>query len=223
MPIIMIGVIAGSLIAAAISALFSSGATAAQNKYNSPKAQLKRLRKAGLPLAYMYGGRVNNQSTTPQLSIDPTLGTLGKAQASKLGADTTGKDIENKKDQGEIDWLQKISPEGTTNQEYNLDIEQSTKHAERFLKQHEEELKQIELWTENKAFAEGIPIDQKREALKKAQQQVLNLIEQAGLMKQLQKIRGFEELLNESISTDLESLPDWVASIMKLVLIATKR
>jgi len=54
-----IGVIGGTLIAAAISALFSIGSTVAQNKYNTPRSMRNRLRKAGLPLAYMYQGNVD--------------------------------------------------------------------------------------------------------------------------------------------------------------------
>lgn len=68
------GPILGAIIAAAASGLFSAGGTIMQNAYNSPRSQRRRLRKAGLPLAYMYEGRVNQQSDVPKLSIDPTLG-----------------------------------------------------------------------------------------------------------------------------------------------------
>lgn len=68
-----------SLIASLANALFGTGATIAQNQYNSPISQLRRLRKAGLPQAYMYQGKVNQQSSVPQLSLEPTLG-----QAKKL-------------------------------------------------------------------------------------------------------------------------------------------
>lgn len=66
--------ILGAIIAAAMSGAFSSAGTIMQNKYNSPVSQRRRLRKAGLPLAYMYEGKVNQQSDVPKLSLDPTLG-----------------------------------------------------------------------------------------------------------------------------------------------------
>jgi len=66
--------ILGAIIAAAMSGAFSSAGTIMQNKYNSPASQRRRLRKAGLPLAYMYEGKVNQQSDVPKMSLDPTLG-----------------------------------------------------------------------------------------------------------------------------------------------------
>jgi len=72
--------ITGGLIASLGNALWGVGSTIAQNKYNSPKAQLKRLRDAGLPLTYMYQGRVNTQSTAPQLSLQPDLGVAKKIE-----------------------------------------------------------------------------------------------------------------------------------------------
>jgi len=88
MPIILIGILGGTLIAAALKALFDIGGTVTQNQFNAPKAQLKRLRKAGLPLSYMYRGNVATQSESPKLSIEPTLGTLPKKQGAKLDVDT---------------------------------------------------------------------------------------------------------------------------------------
>jgi len=73
------------------------------------------------------------------------------------------------------------------------------------------------------AFTEGIQIDQKRQALKKAVQQVKNLIAQEGLMDQLKRIRGLEEQLNQSLTEDLESMDDWASSLAKILLIITKR
>jgi len=58
----------------------------------------------------------------------------------------------------------------------------------------------------------------KRQALKKATQQVKNLLAQAGLMDQLKKIRGFEEQLNNTLTNDLDSLPDWISSFLKIIL-----
>lgn len=71
--------ILGALAASALSGIFGSVAQSRANRYNSPKQQLKRLRQAGLPMAYMYEGRVNTQSDVPRLSIDPTLGTSQQA------------------------------------------------------------------------------------------------------------------------------------------------
>lgn len=72
--------ITGALIASGISGLWGSAQTIFANKYNSPVSQLRRLRKAGLPLSYMYQGRVNQQSGIPQLAIDSNLGTAQKMQ-----------------------------------------------------------------------------------------------------------------------------------------------
>jgi len=220
-----LGILGGTLIASALKGLFDVGSTIASNRYNRPQAQIRRLRKAGLPLSYMYEGKVATQSDTPELSIDPNLGTLAQTQGKKLEADTTGQEIQNQKDQNELDWLEKLSGDGsgTTNQEQKLEFELATKEAESFIKKHEQELKQIELWVENNAFEEGITMEMKREALKKAAQMVKNLIAQAGLMDQLKDIRAFEEKLNNSLTKDLESLPDWISSLLKIILIATKR
>lgn len=47
----------------------------AQNLYNSPKEQLRRLREAGLPAAAFFSGGVSSQSDQPRATdIDPTLG-----------------------------------------------------------------------------------------------------------------------------------------------------
>lgn len=219
MPLLLIGILGGTLLSSAIKALFNIGSTITQNQYNSPQAQIRRLRKAGLPLSYMYQGKVATQSETPKLELEPTLGTLPKLQGEKLQADTSGKLIENSIQSGIDAWNKKSSPEpGITNQEYNLDSDQGTKNAESFIKKHEEELKQIEVWLENNAYAEGIQMDQRREALKKAAQQVKNLIAQEGLMNQLQKIRGYEELLNVKTMESLDSLPKWAENIATLLL-----
>jgi len=219
MPLFLIGILGGTLLSSAIKALFNIGGTITQNQYNSPQAQIRRLRKAGLPLSYMYQGKVATQSETPKLDLEPTLGTLPKLQGEKLQADTSGKLIENSIQSGIDAWNKKSSPEpGLTNQEYNLDSDQGTKNAESFIKKHEQELKQIEVWLENNAYAEGIQMDQRREALKKAAQQVKNLIAQEGLMTQLQKIRGYEELLNTKTMESLDSLPKWAETIATLLL-----
>lgn len=73
--------------AAPISAVASLGSAAIQrgwalkdwrrvNEYNSPKAQVARLREAGLPLASMFSGSGGSQSADVKSSqVDPTLGT----------------------------------------------------------------------------------------------------------------------------------------------------
>lgn len=49
---------------------------AAQNLYNSPKEQLKRLREAGLPAAAFFSGGVSSQSDQPRSTeVAPDLGT----------------------------------------------------------------------------------------------------------------------------------------------------
>jgi len=68
--------ILGAILSAAFGGIFSSAQTMAANKYNSPKSQLRRLREAGLPQAFLYSGRVNTQSEVPSLSIDPDLGSV---------------------------------------------------------------------------------------------------------------------------------------------------
>jgi len=46
-----------------------------QNEYNSPAAQLQRLKAAGLPAASFFSGGVSSQSDMPRSSnVDPTLG-----------------------------------------------------------------------------------------------------------------------------------------------------
>lgn len=219
-----LGILGGTLLATALKGLFDVGMTGLSNRYNSPQRMLKRVRKAGLPLAYMYQGKVSQQSNVPQLSIDPNLGTLNQLQGERVKEETKGKEIQNEVDEAIKNWLKGQSPEeGKTNLEYDKDSEQGKKNAESFIAKHEQELKAIELYVENNAFAEGIQLNQKREALKKATQMVKNLLAQAGLMEQLKEIRGFEQLLNSSLTEDLETLPDWISSLLKIILIATKR
>jgi len=224
-----LGILGGTLLATALKALFDTGSTIAGNKYNAPKAQLKRLRKAGLPLSYMYEGKVATQSETPKLSIDPTFGTLPQAQGKKLKADTliaeeTGDNLQK---ENQIKGLMSgiIQPDGTewNNRGTKMLAERDQAVAEKFIKEHEAGLRKIELFVEQNAFDKGIPQQMKQEALNKASQMVKNLLAQEGLMGQLQKIRGFEEQMNDALTKDLESLPDWISSLLKIILIATKR
>jgi len=215
-----LGIIAGTLIASALQGLFGIGSTMAQNKYNSPEAMKRRVAKAGLPLAYMYQGKVATQQQAPQLSIDPHLGTMAKKQGAKIDVDVA----EQLADTQAKDTMSGIThKDPKTGVEYEQTNRMEQQRAASFLKNYEQELKGIELRVEQDAFAEGIPLQQKREALKKAQQQIKNLLAQAGLMDQLKKIRGFEELLNKSLTEDLESMPEWISALLKIILIATKR
>lgn len=220
-----IGILGGTLLATGLKALFDIFSTKGANQYNSPSAQLNRLRKAGLPLSYMYQGRVNQQTTVPQLSIEPHLGTLDKLKGDQIRTETKGKEIENEIQSGLLKWLKKDSGDGSgaTNQELLQEYNLKSAEANAFLAKHEEEIKQIELWVENNAFKEGITLEARRQALKKAQQQITNMLAQAGLMEQLKEIRGLDQLLNSSLVEQIDSYPEWLAGLMKIILIATKR
>lgn len=229
MPIILIGILGGTLLASALQAIFGIGSQMAANTYNSPAAMKRRLRKAGLPLAYMYRGNVATQNQVPQLSIDPHLGTLAKIQGdqSKASARKINAEAENLELENQIkDMMSGIKqPDGSewNNRATIMLADRDRAVAESFVKKYEQELKSIELQVERDAFAKGIPQSMKEQALKKAKQQVENLLQQAGLMEQLKKIRGFEEQLNDALTNDLDSMPDWISSLLKIILIATRR
>jgi len=214
-----LGVIGGTLISSAIQALFGIGATVLQNKYNSPLSQVKRLRKAGLPLAYMYRGNVANQSEVPRLSIDPSLGTAQKiasrytaTQQEDLAADIQVKDMRSgiKQDDGS-----ELSVRGTQKM-----AETRIKEAESFIKKHEESIKEIEAYVEADAFAKNIPQEMKMQALVKAKQQIENLLAQEGLMEQLKKIRGLEEIMNNALTKDIDNLPQWLQGFARVLMMA---
>lgn len=75
----------------------------AQNFYNSPAEQLRRLKEAGLPAAAFFSGGVSSQSDQPRTTnVDPTLGIaegvqnffqnrIQKAQIKAIEADARGK------------------------------------------------------------------------------------------------------------------------------------
>lgn len=224
-----LGILGGTLIASALQALFGIGSTMAANKYNSPTAQLKRLRKAGLPLSYMYKGNVATQSEVPKLSIDPTLGTLAKQQGAQSKAVTrkTTSEAENTELENQIkDLMSGIKqPDGTewNNRGTMMMAEMADKRATAFLHENQASIENIARQVEQSAFNEGIPQEMKKQALEKAKNQVINLLEQKGLMQQLQKIRGFEALLNDSLTNNIADLPDWLQALAKIILIASKR
>lgn len=233
------GPIGVSLLISAINGLFGLGSTIASNAYNSPVAQLRRLRKAGLPLSYMYRGNVNQQSQVPQLSIDPQIGfkqkelenqtKLVKSQSNKLDADTKAIDIQNEIAAGIRDWLTRKGKTGgkygrfegetSTNQEINLNIEQDAKIAETFIKEHNQQLKNIQRIVENTLLSEGVQPEERRQGLERIKQQIKNMVAQAGLMKQLSDVRDFEAFLNSTVTDNIRSLPKWgqvlIATILK--------
>lgn len=227
-----------SLLISAINGLFGIGSTIAQNQYNSPLAQRRRLRKAGLPLSYMYRGNVNQQSQAPQLSIDPQIGfkqkelanqtTLVKSQAAKNDADTTRIGIQNEIADGIKQWLLNRGKSGGkykqyegltgTNQEINLNMEQDAKLAETFIKNHEQELKNIQRIVEQSLLPQGIQIQERKAALAKIRQQISNMMKQAGLMDQLQDVRDFDAFLNSTVTETIKSLPDWGQALVATIL-----
>lgn len=228
MPIFLLGPIGGVLIAAAIQGLFGVANTITQNAYNSPRSQLRRLRKAGLPLSYMYRGNVATQSETPKLSIEPTLGVekklsldnqtkLANAQADKI-------DIENAINRGIQDWLQNHGKEGVTglpsgsNQVINLELDQMEKRATTFIKEHEERLKQLDRIVANTLFSESIPMEEKRQAVEKIKQQISNMVKQANLMTQLHDVREFEAFLNATVTESIKDLPAWAEVLTAVIL-----
>lgn len=218
------GPILGALIAAGISGLFSTGATIAANKYNSPKSQLRRLRKAGLPLAFMYQGRVNTQSDVPKLSIDPTLGTTQQRnleQSSPVQAGQAAKLAEEVKDLMLNNQWKSLFPDQTTgdvNNRYQiLNAERDIQKTNAFIKQHEQTIKGIFADVEKNLFAEGVQEATRKEELKKISQQISNFLSQQGLMGQLQNIRSFEEQLNKTLGENLESMDDFTQSVWTLL------
>jgi len=219
----------GTLAAAAFKGIFDIFSVGAANRYNSPLAMKRRLRQAGLPLAYMYQGKVAQQSEVPKLSIDPDLGqveklglhqqdTMNQANIKKIGAEVVGITQRNQKEKGELDWLNKISPEGNTNQEYNLEIDQSRKLAERFIAEHNSELKQIATWVETNLFADGIQIQERLKNLEKVKQQIINMIAQSKLMGQLFDIRKVEQTVNEMIGRKLQDSGDFATGLYAVLI-----
>jgi len=219
----------GTLAAAAFKGIWDIGATVFANKYNSPAAQRRRLRKAGLPLAFMYQGRVNTQSDVPRLSIDPTLGQVQKlglsqqnevnqANIKKIGAEVAGIVQENLKKKGELDWLVKKDDFGETNQVKLLEIDKSRKEAERFIAEHQRELKQIAVWVENNLFDEDIQIEERKIGLQKVRQQIINLLSQDSLLRQMYDIRKIEQVVNSLIGENLEDGPAWATAIYAMLI-----
>jgi len=223
------GPLIGALAASAFKGIFDTVQTGFQNRYNSPVQQLRRLRKAGLPLAYMYQGRVNQQSDAPKLSIDPTIGTaqqiglhqqdeVNKAQIRKIGAEVVGKNIENKKASGELKWLLEDSglEPGRNNQNLNLDLKQGIDYANKFVADHKNQLTGIAVDIAN--ATKQTEIEQKKKELRLTGQKITNMLSQNKLLGQLYNIRQVEEQVNDMIDKYLEEGGDFATGLYALIL-----
>lgn len=232
------GPVVGALLSAAISGLFSIGATVAANKYNSPIAQLRRLRKAGLPMAYMYQGRVNTQSDVPKLSIDPDLGTVEQLQlhqqqpkvdadVKRIGAEVAKTAVETEILEGERDWLKdgkrEWDSEGNltysrTNQQAMLDARLAEQRAVGFIRENEQELKRIAKEVEEKLFQSGVQEGVRLKELERIKQQISNLVKQNKLMNQLHSIRSLEAMINEEISDTIKNGSEFEKALFSLLM-----
>jgi len=230
--------ILGALISAGISGIFGMSNQAFANKYNTPKSQLKRLRKAGLPLSYMYQGKVNQQSSVPSLSIDPDLGTVESFKASQqlktdqamldnmaIQKEILGYERDLKK--GERDWnledsqidsLNNFLLGPITNQESRLNIRHQMELSGQFIKEHEQKLKVIFSGVEQTLFDEGVTLEQRRKELERIKAQIKVLASQDKLMGQLNSIRQMEQKINEAISMSIDTMPDFVKAFWALLM-----
>lgn len=97
-----------SLAASAIKGIVDTIQIGRANRYNSPQKMLERNRAAGLPQAYMYGGRVNQQSAVPTLSLDPTLGaaTAKSLQLNERRTEVSEDQLKIALEKLGIDWKQ---------------------------------------------------------------------------------------------------------------------
>lgn len=198
----LLGSIVGSLGSAAISRRWAIKDLKAQNEYNSPRAQVKRLKQAGLPLATMFGGQGGSTSDQPRSSeIDPSLGAargmenyfqnrMQKAQLQlidqQLREATAGADLK----EGERDWYlnQKEKDQGWTvledNQERMLRNKRDRESSEAFIAGFESTMKGIEssvkeaLNTQGKLYDSQIAdLDLKLTQIAKNNQDILNMSE----------------------------------------------
>jgi len=236
------GPVIGALAAAAFKGIFDILNVNAQNKYNSPLGQLKRLRKAGLPLAYMYQGKINQQSTSPTLSIDPDLGVteqkqLGnqtrltdeqinklKAETENLGFDKDLKWYERERERAKFNWNQEtdLLEKGKgvlqyrTKQEQEFDANLGIKKADQFIAENTGELKSIAV---NIAKAtQQTDINIRKQEYQKIRKQIVQLIAQSKILGQLYNIRELEETVNKSFSDNLENQEDWQVNLYKMFM-----
>lgn len=196
-----------------------------QNAFNSPRAQLRRLRKAGLPLAYMYGGNVATQSEVPRLSLDNDLGAseqqnlnlqreLQNAQIPKIISEKEFQDLMNEIKGGEAEWLKmlvgEVPPGGVdTNQQFLLNLNKQAQLTKSWITDNSRQLQELNLEAAKKLFGEDVPNEIKRKELTKLKQQITNLISQNDLMKQLHDIRTVEETVNAEFTEALNGMDDW--------------
>lgn len=223
--------IGGTLLSSLLGGVFGIGSTIAQNAYNSPKAQLRRLRKAGLPQAYMYQGRINQQTDTPKLSIDPDLGTVeqqtlgiqrGQLKETQRMNDQELENLkealekiqmENEISAGNLKWMKETYPdyEGTgkpdrTNQELLLDMDKSIKSSTDWLKNNEGRISEILAGVEEDFSLENGQLNIKRESLKRIQSQIAHLAVQDKVLGQLYNIRQIEEALNSEMGERIKDM-----------------
>lgn len=223
--------IIGVLASAALSGLWGTVATALQNRYNSPKQQLKRLRQAGLPLSYMYQGKVNQQSDAPKLSLDPDLGSVEqknleqqeRVNVAAINKMTTEDDLlELQLNEAQLANQKKLMMSGVEhpadqnnpfpweqiNLWENMDVEYQTKRAEMVIKQNEGRIREIMKVIEEDLLDENVQADTKRQALQKIKNQIALISTQEGTLNQLQSIRKIDEVINSSLGIKLESKSD---------------
>jgi len=233
--------ILGAILSAAFGGIFSSAQTMAANKYNSPKSQLRRLREAGLPQAFLYSGRVNTQSDVPTLSIDPDLGSvekenigISKGQLSqttrmndegirKIAEEIRKLSIGNDISQGNLNWMkEKVQDYKTgkvrTNQEMMLDLEQSIKDSTDWVARNKGRISEIVASVEDKFALEEGQLNLKREDLRKVTQQIANLLSQDTLLKQMHSIRSIEETLNRTMGDRIENQSDFEQSLIWAIM-----
>jgi len=229
-----LGILGGTLLASALQGIFGIGSTIAANKYNSPAAMKKRLRQAGLPLSYMYQGKVATQSDVPKLSIDPTLGVVQQkkltqdqplvdANVARVKSETKGQDISNDVANAIRDWQLNqgktgFGMTGANNLEINLNTEQYMKHAARFAQEHKTRLLQIQRIVENTLFSEGVPQELRRQALTQVKENIKKLGLQSNLLNQMEDIRDFDQWLNSTITDTITSLPKWAQALTATLL-----
>lgn len=230
------------LLASLGNALFGTGATIAQNQYNSPVSQLRRLRKAGLPLSYMYQGRVNQQSSVPQLSLEPNLGTakklelhqqneINQANIKKIGEEilSIGQDINRKTYENEllgkkVAWARE--PSGTirkdalgnefeyTNYAETFELAKNLDEADVFIKKHEGRIRNIMADVEHELFGENVQADTRRKALEKLKGQIALIASQDKVLGQLYDIRSIQAVLNKAIGDNIQEKSDLQKGIL---------
>lgn len=216
--------IVGAILAAAISAVFSSVAQARANRYNEPASQLKRLRKAGLPLAYMYKGGVNQQSGVPSLSIDPDLGFSEKQKLDidrqVADAQLEGMKYDNEFKKAFAQWGQ-LFPDQTTGDVTNwfsqFEAKKKAEQAAAIIKENEARLKELEKQWAEIMDNEDIPVGLKRQELERIAAQTKQILAAAGLMEQSKDTREFDQWLNNQLEDAMKSMTPFQQTFMAII------